>query len=220
MQHTSRQFDNELEGLRASVLAMGQLAAAQLQRIHSSLTGNGFAIADEVFSTEREINQAHSEIDGLCAKIVAKRQPAAADLRAILSTIHMISDIERIGDETKKVLQKIAEPSVSELLASIPEFSAMTALTKDMMARALAALDRQDVLSALDVLRLDTKVDADYHASIERLTRLLASQPDRAGAIMECAFIARSLERCGDHVKNVAESVVSMVRGDDVRHQH
>jgi phosphate transport system protein len=220
MQHTSKQFEYEMDTLRERVLEMGALSSSQLSRIYSALSSAAITLAEEIAETERSINEAHSEIDALCTRIVAKRQPAAADLRYVLATIHVIGDIERIGDETKKILSKLADPVIRDVLTKIPEVISMAALTNDMMRRAMAALARQDALSALDTLRMDTKVDADYSAAIERLTRLVANNVELANPFIECAFIARSLERCGDHVKNVAEEVVSIVRGEDVRHRH
>jgi phosphate transport system protein len=220
MQHTSKQFEQEMDTLRDRVLEMGSLSSSQLERIYSALTTSALALGTEVIETEKAINEAHTEIDALCTRIVAKRQPAAADLRYVLATIHIIGDVERIGDETKKILAKLTDPMIRDVLGRVPEVASMSALTNDMMRRAMAALGRQDVISALDTLRMDSKVDADYSAAIERLTRMVAVQSELAEPFIECAFIARSLERCGDHVKNVAEEVVSIVRGEDVRHRY
>lgn len=219
MQHTSKQFEMEMDTLRTRVLDMGALASSQLARIYAALSSSSVALSEEINETEQAINDAHGEIDALCTRIVAKRQPAAADLRYVLATIHIIADIERIGDEAKKILSKLAETPIRDVLTKIPEVISMSAMTNDMMRRAMAALGRQDVISALDTLRMDARVDADYTAAIERLTRLVAQNNELATPFIECAFIARSLERCGDHVKNVAEEVVAIVRGEDVRHR-
>lgn len=219
MQHTSRQFENEMEALRQRVLDMGALAGTQLTRIQDALTQSTLVLTEEVMRTEQAINTEHTEIYALCTRIVALRQPTADDLRYVLATIHIISDIERIGDECKKVLTKLTDPAIAAMLASVPEITSMAAITCNMMQRAIAAFARQDAINALDTLRMDSRVDADYAAAIARVSKRLDHSKQVAGVFIECAFIARSIERCGDHVKNVAEEIVAIVRGEDLRHR-
>jgi phosphate transport system protein len=218
-QHTSRQYDSDMELLRERMLGMGALAVLQLGRIAHMLASGAHYTVDEIADTERGINLEHVEIDALCTRIIVKRQPAAVDLRHILSTIHIINDLERVGDESKKILHKLAALPQSHRTARPSELGSMAELTLDMLKRALHCIAQLDLLGAYDVLRMDAKVDTEYGAAMVRIEAAMNSQSEKISTLLDYAFIAKSLERCGDHAKNVAEEVISMVRGEDIRHR-
>ncbi len=218
MQHLSKQFDQELDDIRSRLLAMCALACHQLDRVHRALDTGAIFSAEEIAQTEREINQAHLDIDALCAMIIVKRQPAADDLRHVLASMHAINDVERIGDETKRTLARLAaSPSIS--LATRSELANMSAMVIRMLKAAMESLSRLLVVQAYDVIRSDSRLDAQYATVMERLESVTPQSQSEIRALLDSASIAKALERCGDHTKNVAEAVIAMVRGEDVRHQ-
>ncbi len=218
-QHTSRQYDQEMDELRDRLLGMGALGVEQLARVHKSLAQGAVFSSDEIESIERAINHEHVEIDALCTRVIVKRQPAAVDLRHILSTIHAINDLERIGDEAKKVLHKTQTIPASFDRSLLSEMGSMSAMVLEMLKLVLQCVERQDIMGAYDVLRMDARVDIEFDAAMSRLEKAMAQQPDAIRTLLDLAFVAKAIERCGDHAKNIAEEVVAMVRGEDVRHR-
>jgi phosphate transport system protein len=218
MQHLSKQFDQELDDIQSRLLAMSALACEQLERVHRSLETGAMFTPEEVAQTEREINSAHVDIDASCAMIIVKRQPAADDLRHILASMHAINDVERIGDEAKRALAKLrATPSIAPQTRA--ELASMGAMVVRMLQAAMESLRRLHVVQAYDVIRADARLDAQYGVVMDRLEANTPATQEDVRALLDCAAIAKALERCGDHTKNVAEAVIAMVRGEDVRHQ-
>jgi phosphate transport system protein len=218
MQHLSKQYDTELDDIRNRLLAMSALACSQLERVHRALDTGALFTPDEVAQTEREINSAHVEIDALCAMIIVKRQPAADDLRHVLASMHAINDIERIGDEAKRALAKLgAAPAIAT--QTQVELASMGAMVVRMLQAAMESLRRLHVVQAYDVIRADARLDAQYGVVMDGLAAITPQSQSEVRALLDSAAIAKALERCGDHTKNVAEAVIAMVRGEDVRHQ-
>ena len=219
--HTHKQFDAEMEAIRSGVLAMGGLVEAQLERAIAALEDDDERGGiDQVGAAEREINQMQVTMDQQCSQIIAKRQPAAIDLRMILTITKIVNDLERIGDEVKKVAYKAAQTRGNDRLTQVRQHDvARTAgRAQEMLQLSLDVFARLDATAAAEVIDRDEEVDAGFLAIMRQLISYMMEDPRTISAALEIVFIAKSIERIGDHAKNIAEAVVQVVRGKDVRH--
>ena len=220
-EHTYKEFDNELEAIRSGVLNMGGQVEQQLQRAIAALSDEtpGESI-DDVGATELLINAAQITIDQQCTQIIAKRQPTAIDLRTILTVTKIINDLERIGDEAKKIAYKAASTRGSNQLTRVRYLDVSRAANqaRGMLEMALDAFARLDASAAADVIDRDGEIDAMFHSIMRQLISYMMEDPRTITPALEIVFIAKSIERIGDHAKNIAESVVQVVKGKDVRH--
>jgi len=219
--HTHKQFDADMEAIRSGVLAMGGLVEKQLTRAVAALAGDETAeLAEAVGTDEQAVNRMQMEIDQQCTQIIAKRQPAAGDLRMIMTVTKVVNDLERIGDEAKKVVFKSGQAAGSGRLAQLRNYDVTRALVsvRSMLQAALDAFARLDAAAAAKVIGDDRSVDASFHAIMRQLISYMMEDPRTIGAALEIVFIAKSIERVGDHAKNIAEAVVQAVMGVDVRH--
>jgi phosphate transport system protein len=219
--HTSKQFDAEMEGIRSGVLAMGGLVEKQMARAIEALEADeDSALIEAVATDEREINRLQVDIDQQCAQIIARRQPTAGDLRMILTVSKVINDLERIGDEVKKIAYKAAQARGSERLSRVRCYDVVRAAqdAQRMLQMALDGFARHDVGAVADIIGLDGEIDAAFSSILRQLISYMMEDPRTITAALEIVFIAKSIERIGDHAKNIAESVVQVVMGKDVRH--
>jgi phosphate transport system protein len=219
--HTSKQFDAEMEAIRSGVLSMGGLVERQVRRAIEALGEDEDArLIDAVAVDEQEINQMQSAIDQQCTQIIARRQPTAVDLRLIMTVTKIVNDLERIGDEAKKIAYKAANVRGSDRLTRIRyhDVVRMAGGTQQMLREALDAFARLDVIAAARVVEEDDEIDVAFNAVMRQLISFMMEDPRTISAALEVVFIAKSIERIGDHSKNVAESVVQAVKGKDVRH--
>lgn len=220
-EHTHKQFDAEMEAIRSGVLTMGGLVETQLSRAIALLDGSETdGLAGQVSSDEQVINQMQVDMDLACSQIIAKRQPTAIDLRMVLTVTKIVNDLERVGDETKKVAKKAAQESQHSRLSQVLRFDATRAAgrAKEMLQLALDAFARLDVNAAAEVIALDDEIDAAFSAIMRQLISYMMEDPRTISPALEIVFIAKSIERIGDHAKNIAEAVVQVVKGIDVRH--
>jgi phosphate transport system protein len=220
-EHTHKQFDAEMEAIRSGVLAMGGLVEKQLDRALCALADEEITdLIDAVGADEQAINRMQMEIDQQCTQIIAKRQPAAIDLRMIMTVTKVVNDLERIGDETKKVAFKAEQASGSGRLAQLRYHDVTRALetARAMLQAALDAFARLDTDAAAEVVGDDESVDASFQAIMRQLISYMMEDPRTITSALEIVFIAKSIERIGDHAKNIAEAVVQAVMGIDVRH--
>lgn len=221
IEHTHKQFDAEMEALRGGVLAMGGLAEAQLARAIAILgDAEPEDTLEQVGAAEQEINRMQMLIDQQCGQVIAKRQPAAVDLRMILTITKIANDLERIGDEVKKIAYKAARARGSDLLKPVRRHDVCRAAerARDMLRMALDVFARLDVAAAADVIDRDDEIDTAFAAILRQLISYMMEDPRTIGSAIEILFIAKSIERIGDHAKNLAEAVVQVVHGKDVRH--
>jgi len=219
-EHTLKQFDTDMEAIRSVVLNMGGLVEQQLLRAINLLkSGNDEAVQD-VLADEERINSMEMEIDQLCTQIISKRQPAAIDLRMIMTFLKTANDLERIGDEAKKVASKGQEIHDSKrvTVAHLHELSWVSQMTRQMVQKALDALARLDVKAAAEVLGEDEKVDAEFVSIVRQMASYMMEDPRTISVCIEIVLIAKAIERIGDHAKNICEYVVHVVKGKDVRH--
>jgi len=220
-EHTHKQFDAEMESIRSGVLTMGGMVETQMSRAIALLEGTDeVGLVDQVGADEQAINGMQVAMDQQCSQIIAKRQPAAIDLRMILTVTRIVNDLERVGDETKKVAYKAAEASHYQKLSQVRAFDIARACerAREMLQLALDAFARLDVAAATEVIDLDDEIDAAFSAVLRQLISYMMEDPRTISPALEIVFIAKSIERIGDHAKNIAEAVVQVVKGIDVRH--
>ncbi len=219
-QHYIKQFDTELEALRARVLQMGGLVEEQIMDAIEALTTGNLDLASRVIAKDARINALEVVLDEDCNQLIARRQPAASDLRLIMTVIKLITDLERIGDEAEKIARMTNLLYGSDRM-NMPRFNDvkyMSDLALDMLRRALDSFARLDVSVATDIVRQDDKVDEEFRAIMRQLITFMMEDARTISMCLEVLFVAKALERIGDHAKNMSEYVVYLVKGKDVRH--
>ncbi|MDG2047962.1 MAG: phosphate signaling complex protein PhoU [Halioglobus sp.] len=218
-QHISGQFNTELESLRNQLLAMGGQVEQQLTTALEALMKLDSGVAESIMRNDREINQMEMTIDDECATIIARRQPTASDLRLVITIIKVNRDLERIGDEAAKVARQAVQLSEGGMSPSgFVEIRHIGALVGVLLRQSLDAFARLDVTKAIEVVRGDAEVDKEYGSALRSLVTFMVEDPRNVGAILNEMWALRSLERIGDHACNIAEHVVYLVKGLDVRH--
>lgn len=220
VEHTFKQYDTELESVRAKVLEMGGLVESQILNALDSLVKADIQLAREVMENDHRVNALEVQIDEDCSHIIARRQPAAGDLRMIMSIVKTITDLERIGDEATKIARtahKIYEED-RMFKPRFTEIKTMVALVREMLRTSLDAFARLDVSKTVEVARQDEQVDEQFRAAMRQLITFMLEDPRTISMSLEVVFVAKAIERIGDHAKNIAEYVVYMVKGKDVRH--
>jgi len=219
--HTSSEYDLLLEQARALVLEIGVRAERQVVDAVEALGSGSEQLMDEILQSEKDINALELQIDELCAQIIAKRQPAATDLRMVIMLTKSTTDLERIGDEGKKIAL-FARKLYQEGRPTLPryvEVRRMTKLVVDMLRDVLSGIDAMDPQRMSEIIARDAEVDLLLEGVIRQLMTLMMEDPRTISAALDLMFIAKALERVGDHVKNIAEHLIYAVLGADVRHQ-
>lgn len=218
-QHISGQFNAELDAMKNHLLEMGGLVEQQLSLAMSALIARDSGQAETVILTDREINAMELRIDEECSRILARRQPAASDLRLVLAVAKSTTDLERIGDEVTRIARqamRLSELSVSR--ASSVEIRQIGQQVAAMLRDALDSFARLDVSKAIEVVIGDGAVDSQYDGAMNSLVALMKRDPAGISAVLHEMWTLRGLERVGDHATNIAEQVIYLVRGIDVRH--
>ncbi|MDH5578990.1 MAG: phosphate signaling complex protein PhoU [Betaproteobacteria bacterium] len=218
-EHTSKQFDAELESVRSRVLQMGGLVEEQITRAMEALAAGDMAQIDKVIADDHRVNAMEVELDELCSHIIARRQPAAVDLRLLITVIKTITDLERIGDEAEKIgrMAKLIHTAGRQHMPRM-DLSPVAERALSMLRQSLDAFARLDVSEAMRVVKLDHEVDDAFRAIMRQLITFMMEDPRTITRSLEILFIAKAIERIGDHSKNMAEYVIYMVKGRDVRH--
>ena len=219
-EHTHKQYDAELETIRAKVLEMGGLVEQQIVDALEALVSSNPALAQTVMKNDVLVNELEVKIDEICSSIIARRQPAAGDLRMIMTIVKTITDLERIGDEAAKIARVAQTIYESDRMYKprFTEIKTMVSLVREMLRVSLDAFARLDVSKTADVARQDELVDEHYRSAMRQLITFMLEDPRTISMSLEVLFVAKSIERIGDHAKNIAEYVVYMVKGKDVRH--
>ncbi len=217
--HIARQFDQELEAIRTDVLTMGGVVERQIGRALKAMWETDGELGEQVVRDDHEVNRLEVHIDEACTRIIALRQPAARDLRMIIAIIKTITDLERIGDEAEKIGRMAIR--LSGKAQSMKRYAGVRNLGRHVARQVHDALDafaRMDVDAAVHLAREDEAVDVEYSACMRELVTYMMEDPRQISEVMDVIWCARSLERIGDHAKNIGEYVVFLVRGKDVRH--
>jgi len=218
-QHISKQFDNELENIRERVLAMGGLVEQQLINALKALPESSLELAEGVIETEPQVNTYEVSIDEDCTHILARRQPAARDLRLVMAVIKTITDLERIGDEAEKVARMAIDISAKQGPRSYYiGINAMGNLVRKMVHDAMDAFARMDSRAALETASREPESDEMYVAILRQLVTYMMEDPRNITGTIDAVWVARALERIGDHARNICEYVIYFVEGKDVRH--
>ena len=219
-EHTSKQFDAELEMVRALVLQMGGLVESQIQLGIESLISGDVELMNRVIEGDHRVNALEVEIDEVCSRLLVRRQPAAGDLRMIMTVIKTITDLERIGDEAEKIarMAKLLSKKDTLRLPRYTQIKHASELALEMLRKSLDAFARLDLEMAGEVVRQDAQVDEEFRSIMRYLITFMMEDPRTISTSIEILFIAKAIERIGDHAKNMSEYVVYMVKGRDVRH--
>ncbi len=217
--HISRQFNEELESIRTHLMEMGGMVERQVADAVHSLIEVDSAHAEEVRSNDRAINAMEMSIDEECVRILARRQPAASDLRLVIAITKSITDLERIGDEARKIAeQSILLAQDGKSPKGYIEVRHIGQLVLKMLHEALDAFARMDVDLALSVVEQDKRVDLEYGSAMRELVTYMMEDPRSLSRVLNVIWCLRSLERVGDHARNLSEYVIYLVKGEDVRH--
>ncbi|MFN9775584.1 MAG: phosphate signaling complex protein PhoU [Burkholderiales bacterium] len=216
--HTFKQFDTDIDMMRSAVSMMGGLVERQLVRAVDAVRHGDLRLVTQVLEDERVVNQLHLESDLRCNQMIARRQPIAVDLREIIAVIHTINDLERIGDEAKKIALKAKNFVDGRLPVPFEPIGRMTDIVVEMLHGAIDAFVRQDAGAAARLTMRDDEVDALRDSLVVQLIGRMTDDPESVSDALALVFVVQSIERVGDHAKNVAEYVVHVVSGVDPRH--
>jgi len=220
--HLSSQFDNELSGISTRVLEMGGLVESQVAQAIYALTHFSGETASTVLIGEERVNQMELDIDADLSTIIARRQPTARDLRLLIAISKTIGNLERVGDEAARIartVQRLINTGVSSRLRlPVSDVSFEASLATASLRRALDAFARLDTQTALEVIKSDNEIDAEFDGLMRKLITYMMEDPRTISASIDLVFVAKAIERVGDHAKNLAEQVIYIVKGTDVRH--
>jgi phosphate transport system protein len=220
--HLSSQFDVELSGISTRVLEMGGLVESQVGQAIYALTHFSGETASQVLENEERVNQMEMNIDADLSTIIARRQPTARDLRLLIAISKTIGNLERVGDEAARIartVQRLINTGVSSRLRlPVSDVSFEASLATASLRRALDAFARLDTQTALEVIKSDNEIDAEFDGLMRKLITYMMEDPRTISASIDLVFVAKAIERVGDHAKNLAEQVIYIVKGLDVRH--
>jgi phosphate transport system protein len=220
--HLSTQFDAELSGISTRVLEMGGMVESQVARAVYALTQFSGEVASEVLMTEEKVNAMEIEIDRDLSSIIARRQPTARDLRLLIAISKTIGNLERVGDEAARIartVQRLINSGVSSRMRlPVNDLAHESQLAVDQLRKALDAFARLDVEKAVEVIRADDKIDQEFEGLLRKLITFMMEDPRTISSSIDLVFVAKAIERVGDHAKNLAEQIIYIVKGTDVRH--
>lgn len=216
--HTDKAFEQDLRDLREKLLAMGAKVEGLIVQSMRALTDRDSALAEKVVAADKDVNRLEVEIDELCRRILALRQPAASDLRLITTALKIVTDLERIGDLAVNIAERSMDLNQVPPLAPYVDTPRLAELAQQQVKRSLDAFVSNDVAKAEEVLQGDDLLDALFLKIFNELLAYMMEDSRNIRRATALMFIAKHLERIGDHALNVAEMVVYMVRGKDIRH--
>lgn len=218
-EHTMRQYDIELDGVRTRVLQMGGYVEQQVVGALNGFMEGDLNLIERVIENDHRVNELEVEMDEVCNQIIARRQPTAKDLRTIMSISKVVTDLERIGDEAKKIA-KVARSLYQNEPSGRPrtQLKHLGLQAVDQLRKSLDAMARMDVDAAAEVVREDKELDGEFKAVTRQLITYMMEDARTISRGIDILFAAKALERIGDHAKNIAEYTIFLVRGRDVRH--
>jgi phosphate transport system protein len=219
-EHASKQYDLDLGSIRSRVLAMGGLVESQIRRAIDALAGGDLALCEQVIDADHEVNAMEVALDGDCSQLIVRRQPAAGDLRMVFAIMKTVTDLERIGDEAQKIarMAKNIHGRAGTQAPPVVEVRHAAEAAISMLRRTLDAFARLDVDTAQEVIRDDAGIDSEFRAILRQLITYMMEDPRTISTALEIVWVAKAIERIGDHAKNMAEYVIYIVKGTDVRH--
>ena len=218
--HLSTQFDSELSAVSTRVLELGGLVESQIRNAIYALSQFSAEVADEVTATESKVNMMEIEIDRELSSIIARRQPTARDLRLLIAISKTTANLERVGDEAEKIARMVRSIIGSGAPRSLPSLELRVAadLASGLLRKALDAFARLDTAAAVSILKEDDQIDKEFDGFMRKLVTYMMEDPRMISPSLDLLFLAKAIERIGDHAKNIAEFIIYVVKGADVRH--
>ena len=218
--HLSTQFDTELTAVSTRVLELGGLVESQIRQAIDALSHFSVDLANDVVANEARVNAMEVEIDHDLSSIIARRQPTARDLRLLIAISKTTANLERAGDEAAKIARMVLSIINSGAPRSLPSLELRVAadLASNLLNKALDAFARLDVHAALDILKEDDAIDREFGGFVRKLITFMMEDPRTISPSLDLLFLAKAIERVGDHAKNIAEFIIYVVKGADVRH--
>ena len=218
--HLSTQFDSELNGVSSRVMELGGLVESQLRLAIYALSHFSSETSSQVIETEARVNAMEIEIDRELSSIIARRQPTARDLRLLIAISKTTANLERAGDETEKIARMVMSIIQSGSARALPSADLRVAaeLASGLLRKALDAFARLDTSVAVSILKEDDQIDKEFDGFVRKLITYMMEDPRTISASLDLLFIAKAIERVGDHAKNIAEFIIYVVKGTDVRH--
>jgi phosphate transport system protein len=217
-QHTNRQYEEELRGLRANLLKMGGLVERQIAEAVQSLVNRDTFKARETIARDAEVNRMDIDADARCTQLLALHQPAASDLRFITTGLKITTDLERIGDNAVNICERAVELNEEPQLKPYIDIPRMATIAQSMVKDSLDALMRDDTVLAEEVIARDDEVDNLNYQIYRELLSYMAEDPQTIARATRILFVSKYLERIADHATNIAEMVVYMVKGRNIKH--
>ncbi len=219
-EHSSKQYDNELEAIRSKVLLMGGIVETQFTDAMTCFRVGDIEHADRVIAGDDAVNQLEVSLDDACSHLIVRRQPTANDLRTVMATIKVITDLERIGDEAAKIA-RMSKNLHTRGVVGVNHFEMVRSIaseTSDMLHDALDSFARLDGKQALALIAHDVVIDHEFRSIMRNLITFMMEDPRTISSALDTLWVAKAIERIGDHAKNIAEYVIYVVEGKDIRH--
>ena len=218
--HLSSQFDSELSAVSSRVMEMGGLVESQIRTAVYSLAQFSVESADQVFELETRVNAMEVDIDRELSSIIARRQPTARDLRLLIAISKTTANLERAGDEADKIARMVKSIINSGSARALPasELRVASDLASGLLRKALDAFARLDVNMAVSILKEDNAIDREFDGFVRKLITYMMEDPRTISPSLDLLFVAKAIERIGDHATNIAEFIIYVVKGADVRH--
>jgi phosphate transport system protein len=219
--HLSTQFDTELNALSSRVMELGGLVEAQIRQAILALGDFDEQAAREVIATEDRVNQMEVEIDRELSSVIARRQPTARDLRLLMAISKTTANLERVGDEAERIARMVRSIiSKSSAVRTLPagELRVAADLASGQLRRVLDAFARLDTAAAVAIMKEDDLLDREFDGFVRKLITYMMEDPRTISSGLDLLFVAKALERIGDHATNIAEFIIYVVKGADVRH--
>ena len=218
--HLSTQFDSELTSVSAQVMELGGLVESQIRQAIFALSQFSVEVANEVTANEARVNAMEIEIDRDLSSIIARRQPTARDLRLLIAISKTTANLERVGDEAEKIARMVRSIIQSGSPRSLPSLELRIAadLASGLLNKALDAFARLDITAAVAILKEDDLIDAEFDGFVRKLITYMMEDPRMISPSLDLLFLAKAIERIGDHAKNIAEFIIYVVKGEDIRH--
>ncbi len=220
--HSIRKYDEELEAIRSRVLQMGGLVESQVRTALDAFETADQQLAQQAIDADKRVNELEMDVDQMVNYVIARRQPTAGDLRMITGVAKVITDLERIGDEASKIARAVKwlhEKHDQSRLNRIPDIKYSGEAAASMLRRALDAFARMDAVAGASIIKDDLGVDDRFRAVLRQLITFMMEDPRTISASLDCVWVAKAIERIGDHAKNVAEHVIFISQGWDARHR-
>ena len=218
--HLSTQFDSELNTVSSRAMEMGGLVESQIRQAVHALSQFSAEAASQVLETENRVNAMEVDIDRELTSIIGRRQPTARDLRLLMAISRITANLERAGDETAKIARMVHSIIDSGSARALPasELRVAAELASGLLRKALDSFARLDTAMAVAILKEDDLIDREFDGFVRKLITYMMEDPRTISVSLDLLFLAKALERIGDHAKNIAESIIYVVEGADVRH--